>query len=214
MGKRFPIGFDFDDLDVNADHLMIIDNKKKIVVGTYRMILCRSTQKFYSQNEFHLDRFLEVPGAKLELGRACIKKEYRSGILVHLLWRGISEYIQAANVQHVFGCSSVKTTDAKDAARLMAALDGAGHTENGYHIRPTAEFTMPGYHEHYANFSAIGVPLAEVEGLLPPLVHAYLGMGGKIHGDPALDRDYRCIDLLTILPMDQFADRFSKKYLK
>jgi len=214
MGKKFPIGFDFDEHDINADHLMIIDNRNQVVVGTYRMILCRSSEKFYSQAEFNLNQFLLSPGAKLELGRACIKKSYRSGILVHLLWRGISEYISRANVEHVFGCSSVKTTDVTDSARLMAALTLAGHTANGFNISPTAPYTMPGFDEEYARQLNIGQTLADVADILPSLVHAYLSMGGKIHGAPALDRDYRCIDLLTILPMDHFNERFSKKYLQ
>lgn len=214
MGKRFPIGYDFDELDSSADHLMIIDNRTGKVVGTYRMILSGIAPRFYSQSEFVLDTFLREEGLKLELGRACIRKEFRSGILVHLLWRGISEYLRVVGAKFVFGCSSVKTTDLRATAMLMAALQNAGHTASHYGIEPTPAFRFSGYQEELQRQLDIGVSMADVEGLLPSLVHAYLSMGGKVHGAPALDSEYRCIDLLTILPMEQFTEKFTRKYLQ
>lgn len=57
-----------------CDHLIIIEketaDEPKRSFGTYRMLCSQFTDRFYSETEFKIDAFLQVPGIKLELGRA------------------------------------------------------------------------------------------------------------------------------------------------
>ena len=40
-------------------------------------------------------------------------KEHRSGIMIHLLWKGIAEYILRSNADYMFGCCSLTSLDLK-----------------------------------------------------------------------------------------------------
>ncbi len=72
MEKKRETGVDVDALDIACDHLVIRDKRSGKVIGTYRLNSSHFTNTFYSASEFHMERLLEIPGAKLELGRACI----------------------------------------------------------------------------------------------------------------------------------------------
>ena len=47
----------------------------------------------------------------LELGRSCVHRDYRSGIILKLLWQGISNYINNYKIKILFGCASFQGTD-------------------------------------------------------------------------------------------------------
>ena len=48
--------------------------------------------------------------------------------------------------------------------------------------------------------------------LLPPLLRSYLQAGSKVHGAPALDKDFQCIDLLTILDLRSVQGSYARRY--
>jgi putative hemolysin len=146
-GKRFPIGLDTDRYDSSADLLVILDNRTKRVVGTYRLICSRFSQNFYSASEFDLAPLMARPGIKLELSRACIHRDYRQGIVMSLLWRGIGEYLAAVGAQYLFGCSSVKLTDPKAIAGVYRKLVDMGKVESEPRILPVPEYRMEGFQD-------------------------------------------------------------------
>ncbi|MES2963689.1 MAG: GNAT family N-acetyltransferase, partial [Bdellovibrionota bacterium] len=111
MNKKRTIGVDIDKLDEICDHLVIRDRRSGKVIGTYRLNSSKYTDTFYSSSEFNMARLLDIQGTKLELGRACIDKDHRNGVIVALLWRGIAEYIQRTETKVLFGCGSIKTMD-------------------------------------------------------------------------------------------------------
>ena len=49
---------------------------------------------------------------------------------------------------------------------------------------------------------------------IPPLLKAYLRFGALICGEPYWDKDFNCMDLFVLLPLDQLKDRYSKHYMK
>ncbi|NLP03545.1 MAG: GNAT family N-acetyltransferase [Fibrobacter sp.] len=87
-------------------------------MGTYRLISSLFHKKFYSSTEFNLDDIINLPGTKLELGRACVHRDFRTGTPIALLWRGITDYIRETGTKYLFGCSSVKTTN----IRIIASI--------------------------------------------------------------------------------------------
>ena len=96
---------DFDDFDEACDHLLVIDSKRGgrkrgDVVGTYRLLRSQAgrVQKFYSAGEFDLSPLLALDETILELGRACVAPEYRSGVVLRLLWQGIAEYVRRHHI--------------------------------------------------------------------------------------------------------------------
>lgn len=214
LGKKAPQGFDVDEFDFHCDHLIIKERRSNRIVGTYRLNCSLFTENFYSGKEFMISHIFQQPGVKLELGRACIQKDYRRGILISLLWRGIAEYMAASEAKVLFGCATVKTDDPRDAALLTRYFDEDGRILSAYRTRPTLAYTMPMLN-YFMN--EVRSPLSEsqkahAEVLLPPLCRAYLKIGASIGGEPAWDQEFQCIDFLTILQREDLNRTLWKKF--
>jgi len=201
LGKTKPYGLDIDSFDATCDHLIIIDTKKNLIVGTYRMNCSLFSDRFYSQNEFMMARILAHPGVKLELGRACIHRDYRRGMVISMLWKGIADYMMATNAEILFGCASVKTENPREAALLYRLFLEDNRIAPQYFAPPTIEFTMANLNFWIPSFQN---PLSledrsEAEAMIPGLCRSYLNLGAYVAGEPAYDKEFKCIDFLTIL---------------
>ena len=209
-GAWMPRGLDVDSFDFACDHLVIEDHSKGgRLVGTYRLLCSKFVSEFYSAQEFEMQNFLHQPGIKLELGRACVDREYRGGVVMTLLWRGLAAYIKEVGADYLFGCSSVKTVDAHEAARLSLYLRTHGHCLQEFDIRPTRPYQFSAWP---ADAEIDQQNLDASKELLPTLLSAYIKAGAQIAPLPALDKDFHCVDFLTILKTDRLTAAFDRKY--
>ncbi len=214
IGKKKPTGIDVDEFDYYCDHLVILNKKTNQLIGTYRLNSTLFSHHFYSEREFDLTHILARPGNKLELGRACIHKDYRNGITISLLWRGIAEYMIATKSDIVFGCASVKTEDPREATLLYRYFESLNAIPKEFYAPPTKEFTLPQLHLW---LTFIRGPLTEAEiteaqNLLPSLFRTYLKVGAMVAGEPAWDAEFRCIDFLTVMQKEDLTRILWKKY--
>lgn len=203
QNKEAATQMDIDELDGVCDHLIILDKKTSKVVGTYRMISSTFSESFYSEGEFDLTSVKQLPGNKLELGRACIHAEYRSGAIINLLWKGIAEYIKKTDTKYLFGCASVQTTDPVQASRLLAYLRSQGLSTDELGVAPT-----PAYRAELMEVEVTDAMSKEI----PALVQSYILAGAKFHGQPALDRDFGCFDFFMMLKVDEMSRLFRRRY--
>lgn len=203
QNKETENQLDIDDLDNVCDHLIIIDKKTSQIVGTYRLISSAFSERFYSEGEFEIGEIIKLPGNKLELGRACIHKEYRTGAIINLLWKGIAEYIKKTNTKYLFGCASVQTVDPMVAGRLMSYLRSKELSTSEYNVRPTEKYRS----------EIVEYPVDEsMEKELPPLIQSYILAGAKFYGKPALDADFECYDFFMMLKIDEMSRLFRRRY--
>ena len=49
---------------------------------------------------------------------------------------------------------------------------------------------------------------------IPPLLLSYLRAGSKVYGKPALDKDFGCIDFMTILNLKDLTRFYKKRYFR
>lgn len=203
QGKENESQIDVDEFDSICDHLIIIDKKSSRVIGTYRVISSLFSDKFYSQGEFQINELLRTPGNKLELGRACIHKDFRNGAIINLLWKGIFEYVKKTDTKFLFGCASVQTVDPVLAGEILVYLDAKGLASQEYKIGPT---------EKYRSDLVQALPRAGVEKEVPALIHSYIKAGAKFHGKPALDRDFDCYDYFMLLKIDEMSALFRRRF--
>lgn len=197
---------DTDEFDYLCDHLVIQERESGDVVGTYRLLSSEWSHKFYSQGEFRLEGFLASPGVKLELGRACIHPDHRNGVVIDLLWKGIGRYAQLTKASCLFGCSSVKTISKYVASGLYAHMRSQNLVGDTHGIRPTAPHCM-GIVDGDS-----GMDAEEVKQHLPPLLRSYFSAGARVHGPPAVDEPFDCIDFLTVLELDKVSPSFARRY--
>jgi putative hemolysin len=212
--RKRTVGVDIDKLDEICDHLLIRDKRSGKVIGTYRLNSSRHSDVFYSANEFHMEDVLALPGNKLELGRACIDREYRNGVTIALLWRGIAEYIQRTDTQVLFGCASIKTMEPLEIGLISRHLETIGAMEYGLNVTPTKKYKVRQFKQvaDYIERHPFEYQRDEVDELVPTLFKSYLKAGVKVCGEPAIDREFRCIDYLIVLKMDEMNPLFKGKY--
>jgi len=208
------VGLDFDKFDFVFDHLIIVHKTQNAIVGTYRVRIADDFSHSYTALEFDLRPGLNRPGPFLELGRACIHKEHRRGVVLTLLWRGIAEYMNLSGAETLFGCSSVKINEPRTMALLHEYLRQSGYLDEQNLLKPRRAFQMKGFAGWQETF-AEGLredEKAEVESLLPALLKSYLKLGAKICGSPAFDHDFDCIDLLTVLRRQDLSASTERKF--
>lgn len=214
IGKFDQVGIDVDEYDAQCDHLIIIEKRTEKIVGTYRLNCSLFSNDFYSAREFYLINILDQPGIKLELGRACIHKDFRRGIVISLLWKGIADYMAASQAQILFGCASIKTDNPRQASILYKHFESQGRLVQKYFAPPTLKYTMPGLGLWIQSYQSglNEVEKQEAEALIPPLCRAYLKIGAYLGGEPAFDPEFNCIDFLTVLHRDDLNRTLWKRY--
>jgi putative hemolysin len=197
-------GIDCDVFDAYCDHLIVRDAAAGSVVGTYRILppsQARRLGRYYAEGEFDLGRLAALRSEMVEVGRACIHRDHRSGAVIHLLWKGLADYMQYFSYGYLAGCASIGLADGGvNAARVYKTLAGR-------FLRPAPLRTFP----------LEPAPLAtgpEEPCTIPPLIRGYVRMGGYVCGEPAWDRAFNCADLFMLLPMSRLAGRYARHFLR
>lgn len=214
MQTRRAVGVDVDKLDFICDHLVIRDNRAGRIVGTYRLNSSTFSDKFYSSAEFHFEQIRKMPGNILELGRAAIDKEYRTGVVIALLWRGISEYMLKTNTDILLGCASVKTMEPLQIGLVTYHLEKKGILKFNLDVEPTRKYRVKALKKvlDYIEKNPFEYNEATVSELIPALFASYIKMGFKAYGEPALDRDFHCIDFLIMIRLDELEGSYKRRY--
>lgn len=193
LAHSHATGLDTDPFDAVCDHLLVEHLPSNQVVGTYRLQIGMVAAKnlgYYCAQEFEFAVFEPLRNEILELGRACVHRQHRNLIVLGLLWKGIADYARARGARYLVGCSSLSSQDAAAGASAYTELCRKGNlVAPAWQTQPKPTFDCPLDR------------LAEEPVEIPKLLRAYLAIGAKICGPPALDRQFRTIDFLTLLDL-------------
>lgn len=215
LHKKRIIEVDFDKFDLLCDHLMIINKSDDALIGTYRLNCSKFSDDFYSATEFNIDAILELPGDKVELGRACVHPDYRNGMTIALLWKGLSEYMTTSQSRFFFGCSSIKSMDYMFILKIYNALLKTGNLIELPDVKPIGKFKSKSLKKLIKTQTPDPDQDAfEMLDELPPLLKSYIKAGAKVIGRPALDKDFQCFDFLTLLDFHNADKKYKDKYAK
>jgi putative hemolysin len=203
---------DFDEIDDDCDHLLVINNRADHdcgVVGTYRLHR-RDTPKFrgfYSSAEYDVGKIEAFGGKVLELGRSCVDADWRTKMTMQLLWRGIAGYVFAHKIDLMFGCASLPGTDPQALALPLSYL---------YHrhlapaaIRPRAVAAR------YADMNLMPAESVDIRAALvalPPLIKGYLRLGGFVGDGAVIDPQFNTTDVCVIVQTDLITDKYFRHY--
>jgi len=203
---------DIDKFDSICDHLIILDKKHNTVVGTYRFISSTFSDKFYSETEFAIDQVKNAEGIKLELGRACVHRDYRNGIGIALLWKGLSEYFRKINAKYLFGCSSIGTTNIVEISLIYKYIKELYLSPENFRVFPKEKHRIKELDYYLGAFDKFAIKTESIEDFIPPLLKSYLKAGSVICGEPALDKKFKCADFFTVLDLEVLSKSFEKRY--
>ncbi len=214
LNQSSTYGLDFDDYDNYCIHLIVLNKQTNLLVGTYRLHLgsiAMSAKGFYSCTEFDIAGLDKIASISMELGRSCVRSEFRTGAAVALLWGGIGELMMRAKLRYLFGCVSFEKYNPAATWAIyehfkkeeMLSEDMVGKPLKGY------ELEKPEHDEVDKYLSNIKETLRDY---VPPLLKGYLRLGTKICGEPLYDPVFKTIDFLILLDTHKVPERYSKHY--
>ncbi len=221
MGARLDpamvaAGRDRDAYDDVADHLLIVDHALGsgpfAVIGTYRLIqrdAAIRVGRFYSADEYDIAPILAFPGRVLELGRSCIRADYRGRVAMQLLWRGIAAYVFQHRIDIMFGCASLPGTDPDALATELSYL-------YHHHLAPPA-LRPRALAARYVDMQRTAPAPAPIDprrvlAQLPPLIKGYLRLGGFVGDGAVIDHAFNTTDVAVVVKTDLVTDRYYRHY--
>lgn len=212
LGAANTDGIDRDAYDALCDHLLVKDTGKEgedQVVGTYRLIrqVALAGKPFYSESEFNLDAPKNFSGNLLELGRSCVKEEYRSRAVMQLLWRGIGAYVSHHEIALMFGCASFHGIDPAEHAEGLAYL-------HHFHLAPEhlRAYALPPHRLELDLIAKAQINPALAFAKVPPLIKGYLRLGGYIGDGGWIDRECGTIDVCIVVQTDRVTGKYVARY--
>jgi putative hemolysin len=206
LAESHATGLDVDPFDEFCDHLIVEEVTTGEVVGTYRLQtgqLAAANLGYYSEQEFDFAPYEPFRCELIELGRACVHAEHRNFNLLHLLWRGIAIYAIERNARFLIGCSSLTSQDPMEGTAVYQKLRSylvvpALRTQPRPELRIVAEGDDLGFGQNVVTYERDPMIKASASS---KLLDAYLAIGAKICGPPAIDREFGTIDFLTLLDL-------------
>jgi putative hemolysin len=193
---------EWDAFDPHFDHLILTAEPAPAdpldrVVGVYRLMrraAARAGIGFYGAAEFDLGPIEASPRESVELGRTCVAAGHRGGPALHLLWAGVAEYVLARDIEILFGAASFPGADPAPYAEALGLLHHRHHAPPDLRVRARperrVELDLPPLE---------AIDPARAMRSTPPLIKAYLRLGGVIGDGAALDRDFNTIDVCVLM---------------
>lgn len=196
--------------DDHASHLLLEDLARPAdpVVGVYRLM--NQTQAlaaggFSSRAEYDLSSLSKGNRQLLELGRSCLHPRYRGGAGMVHLWSALARHVQDSGTDLLFGVASFHGTDPEKLAAPLAYL-------RAFHLAP------PQIRPRAIGPGAVPMPtqaIADRKSALrevPPLIKAYLRLGGVVGEGACVDKAFNTTDVCMILDTAQIPSTQMARY--
>ncbi len=197
-------GIDRDYYDDYCHHLLVRRMDTDEVVGSTRILTmdnARRAGSFYSENEFDLSGLIpSLRGNVIEIGRTCIRSDFRNGAGIGMLWMGLAQFMEMHRIDFMFGCASISMNDG--GAQALAIMQEARQR----HLAPLEMRVSP------------RVRLLPVQAAgklqIPPLLKAYLKLGAWVGGEPCLDPDFNVADIFILLDVNNLNTRYHRHFVQ
>ena len=126
---------------------------------------------------------------------------------MHLLWNGLAAYVLERKIELLFGVASFHGTDPAPLAEALSFL----HYE---HLAPP-DLRVRARPEHYLEMNLM--PRAAIDAgralrTIPPLIKAYLRLGGFVGEGAYVDEDFNTIDVCVVMDTGRMTERYLQFY--
>ena len=193
-------GIEADRFDRWFDHLLLRDRAlpggpEDQVIGAYRLLRADQAARagqFYSEDEYDLSTLRASGRTLLELGRSCVDARYRGGEALLHLWQGLAGYVADHGAEVLFGVASFHGTDA---GALAAPLSLLHHR----HLAPPELMARSLRHQPMDLIAPEMLDRRAAMLQVPPLIKAYLRLGGYVGDGAFVDYDFNTTDVCLIM---------------
>jgi putative hemolysin len=188
---------DADAYDAAARHILVEETATGRLVACCRLTAFRDGSELgraYAAQFYGLDGLARRRGPMLEVGRFCVAAGEGDPAALRLAWGALAREAAAEEAELLFGCSSFAGVEVEPYAEVFALL-GARHLgPPRWRPRATAPVVF-----RFAQ--APRRPPDEKAALraMPPLLRAYLAMGGWVSDHAVVDRDLGTLHVFTAL---------------
>lgn len=202
-----------DDYDAYFDHLILQDKslpKENDVIGSYRLLrndVAKTATGFYSASEFDLNKITTSGRKSVELGRSCVDARYRNGMAMHLLWKGVADYVLTHDIEVMFGVASFQNTDPNAIAHALSFLH---HT----YLSPE-DLRVCAYGDAAIDIDMLAADevdrrLAVMQ--MPSLIKSYLRLGGTVGSGAYVDHAFNTIDVCLVMDTARMSQKYKTFY--
>ena len=126
---------------------------------------------------------------------------------MHLLWNGLAAYVLERDIELLFGVASFHGTDPTPLAEALSYL----HYE---HLAPP-DLRVRAHPERYLEMNLMArADIDPIRALraIPPLIKAYLRLGGFVGEGAYVDEDFNTIDVCVVMDTVRMTERYLQFY--
>jgi putative hemolysin len=200
LDTSYLSGLDRDRFEAACDHLLIEEVRSGAVIATCRLQtgqLAALNLGFCHARRFDFSPYEAIRFETVEVSRACLHIEHRERSVLNLLWRAIVLYSTARRARYLLGCSAHPSQNAGLGLAMYASLGEEFLAPDRFRTKPRPA---------YSSIPTEGLVPGDVPMALPHLLRAFLAVGAKVCGPPALDPEFKTIDFLTILDLESLTE--------
>ena len=217
-GKAAAAAIDEDEFDPYCLHLIVVERVSGEVIATYRVhpgVVALQGLGFYSAQEFKLGGLDKIAANAVEVGRSCVKPEYRNGTIVALLWAGMAAVHARSSCQYLLGCVSLTPPDPVIGRAVSEYLASKGDDvfTSELDVSPQPGWELPEVDPEAVKAYTEGEKRSELRKLIPPLMKGYLRLGAKFGREPVLDKEFGAIDFLVLFNLGEIDQKYARHFL-
>lgn len=206
-----------DRFDPFFDHLLLVDTRRDPanldhVVGAYRLLppeRVAAAGGYYSDAEFDLFELRASNRRLLELGRTCVHRDLRGGAAMFLLWNGLADYVLERDIEVMFGAASFHGTDVEALAQPLSLLHHFHRAPEGLRVRARAA-----QRAEMNRIPADQIDRSLAMAGIPPLIKAYLRLGGHVSDGAWIDRDFNTTDVCLVMDTARMSAKHREFYIR
>ncbi len=182
----------FDDI---CNHILVHDLRSGQLACCFRMLVLEGGSdlaRSYSAQYYELSGLQSFEGRMVEMGRFCLHPDWHDPDILRVAWGAMTSFVDANNIEMLFGCSSFAGTETKQYLDAFAMLKHR-------HLGPKRwlpRVKAPDVFRFAARLRR--KPDAKKAMLrMPPLLRTYLMMGGWVSDHAVVDRKMNTLHVFT-----------------
>ena len=200
---------DADAFDAACEHVLIELVATGTLVCCFRLMPLENGGEIgrtYSAQFYNLGALEDYPARMVEMGRFCVHPEHRTPHVLRVAWQAMTRYVDARDIEMLFGCSSFEGADAEAHADALALL-------RARHIAPRRWLPRPKAPKIFRFGALLRRRTPDPKrGMLrmPPLLRGYLSMGGWVSDHAVIDEDLNTLHVFTGVEIKRVPSRLAK----
>ena len=186
---------DADGFDAHCSHVLVRDETDGALVCCFRMQMLdggADIARSYSAQFYDLSALAGFEGRMVELGRFCIHPERSDADILRVAWGAMTAFVDAHDVQMLFGCSSFAGTETARYLDAFAMLKARHLAPRRWGVRVKAPDVF-----RFAARLRRRPDMKKALRLMPPLLRTYLLMGGWVSDHAVVDRQMNTLHVFT-----------------